>query len=232
MLVGFHGYKENADRMLEALRRIRGDRAWLLVSVQALNRFYARDNEVVASWMTRQDRDAAISDNIAYVISVVSAVRRDYASLDTLVYAGFSQGVAMAYRAAAFAVRLSSLSRDAKETKEEGPLTSIPENVPPARGLIVLAGDVPPDVAPLVGALPPVLIGRGSTDHWYTESKAAADLETFRKTGVEPAVHVFDGGHEWDSTFITRAGEFLDAATAATAQDHASDAHPKWNESR
>jgi predicted esterase len=185
-LVGFHGYKENAEHMLEALQRIRGDRAWLLVSVQALNRFYTRDNQVVASWMTRQDRDIAISDNIVYVVSVVSAVRREYATVDTLVYAGFSQGVAMAYRAAAFAVR---------ET--------------PAHGLIVLAGDVPPDVAPLVATLPPVLIGRGRADHWYTESKADADLETFGKAGVQPLTHVFDGGHEWDSSFIVRAGEFL-----------------------
>jgi predicted esterase len=187
LLVGFHGYKENAEHMLEALQRIRGDRAWLLVSVQALNRFYTRDNQVVASWMTRQDRDAAIGDNIAYVAAVVSEVRREYATVETLVYAGFSQGVAMAYRAAAFAVR---------ET--------------PAHGLIVLAGDVPPDVAPVAGSLPPVLIGRGKTDGWYTESKAAADLETLRKAGIQPVTHVFDGGHEWDSSFVLRAGEFLE----------------------
>jgi len=190
MLVGFHGYKENAERMLEALQRIRGDRAWLLISVQALNRFYTKTNEVVGNWMTRQDRDLAIGDNIAYVRSVVAAVRRDYHTNDLLVYAGFSQGVAMAYRAAAFAAG---------------------ENVPSARGIIVLAGDVPPDVAPVVASLPPILIGRGTTDHWYTEAKAAADVETLRQTGVHASVHVFDGGHEWNSSFITRAGQFLDA---------------------
>jgi predicted esterase len=189
MLVGFHGYGEDAERMLEALVRVRGDRHWLLVSIQALNRFYNRVNDVVANWMTRQDREQAIADNLSYIGSVVSAVRREEPVSNVLVYAGFSQGVAMAYRAAAFAGLGNS-------------------------GLIVLAGDVPPDVAPQLGILPPVLIGRGTTDHWYTEPKAAADLELFTAAGVTPAVHVFEGGHLWDQAFITRAGEFLDLLNA------------------
>src|SRR4029453_14158470 len=76
LLVGFHGYKESAEHMLAELVRIRGERPWLLASVQALNRFYDRDNaKVIAGWMTRQDRELAIADNIAYVASVVAAAR-------------------------------------------------------------------------------------------------------------------------------------------------------------
>ena len=131
MLVGFHGYSEGAERMLEELRRVRGDRPWLLVSVQALNRFYSRASTVVASWMTREDRELAIEDNIAYVRSVVAAVRRDRPVTDALVYAGFSQGVAMAYRAAAFVAA---------------------DGIPRPAGAILLAGDIPPDVAPRLGA--------------------------------------------------------------------------------
>src|SRR5262245_6531865 len=186
LLVGFHGYKESAEHMLAELVRIRGARGWLLASVQALNRFYDRDNaKVIAGWMTRQDREFAIADNIAYVASVVAAVRRDHPTTGTLVYAGFSQGVAMAYRAAAFAG--------------------------PASGVILLAGDVPPDVAPLASSLPPILIGRGTTDYWYTEPKAAADLAVLRGAGTSLDVHVFEGGHLWEESFRTRAGEFLDA---------------------
>jgi predicted esterase len=186
LLVGFHGYAESAERMLDALIQLRGDRRWLIASVQALNRFYHRaTDDVVANWMTGQDREQVITDNVAYVAAVVSAVRREEPVTDVLVYAGFSQGVAMAYRAAAFAGNGGS-------------------------GLIVLAGDVPPDVAPELGGLPPVLIGRGTTDHWYTAAKAAADLQTFAAAGVTPTVHVFDGGHGWDPAFVTRAGQFLD----------------------
>lgn len=194
LLVGFHGYAERADDMLDALRRIRGDRAWVLVSVEALNRFYTKSQAVVANWMTREDRELAIEDNIAYVASVVAAVRREQATAPFVAYAGFSQGVAMAYRAAAFA-------RDRLQ------------EVPPAIGGIMLAGDVPPDVVPQIGVLPPLLIGRGSDDRWYTEEKAAGDLVHLAAAHPAPVTRVFAGGHEWHASFVTAAGEFLDTLT-------------------
>src|SRR5687767_4522255 len=77
-LVGFHGYGEAAEAELERLRSIPGADLWLLVSVQGLHRFYnRRAQEVVASWMTSQDRDLAIADNLKYVSGVVDAVRSD-----------------------------------------------------------------------------------------------------------------------------------------------------------
>ena len=68
VLVGCHGYAQTAEILLDELLMIRGDAPWTLVSVQALHRFYTKgDRDVVASWMTRQDRDTAIADNIAYL---------------------------------------------------------------------------------------------------------------------------------------------------------------------
>src|SRR5882724_13234319 len=67
-LVGFHGYAQHAEALLDMLRRVPGSDAWLIASVQALHPFYNhRTNEVIASWMTRQDRELAIADNVAYV---------------------------------------------------------------------------------------------------------------------------------------------------------------------
>jgi predicted esterase len=184
-LIGFHGYGESAAEMMNELLRIRGDRSWLAVSVQALNRFYNRSNNaVVASWMTREDRELAIADNLAYVTAVVAEIRASHPTSAHLVYVGFSQGAAMAYRAAAFG--------------------------PPASALIVLAGDVPPDVAPVAAALPPILVGRGTTDPWYTEAKAVADRQVLDGAGARVESHVFDGGHAWDSSFVARAGAWLD----------------------
>ena len=191
VLVGFHGYAERAEHMLEVLQRIRGDRRWLLVSVQALNRFYTRSQEVVGSWMTREDRELAIADNVAYVAGVVAKIRRVYPTTPEVVYVGFSQGVAMAYRALAAAADQSS-------------------NTGAPAGGIMLAGDIPPDVIPKLGSLPALLIGRGTTDDWYTESKAAADLASFEAAGVSPQVQVFEGGHVWNDTFIDAAGRFLE----------------------
>src|SRR5215212_4318596 len=71
-LVGFHGYAENADRHLAELRRIPGAERWTVVAIQALHRFYnTRTQEVVASWMTRQDRELAMADNREYVGKVL-----------------------------------------------------------------------------------------------------------------------------------------------------------------
>jgi predicted esterase len=69
-------------------------------------------------------------------------------------------------------------------------------------------------VAPAIVTLPPVLIGRGENDQWYTESMGAADLETFARAGVQPATHVFRAGHAWDDAFRERAGQFLDSLVA------------------
>src|SRR5689334_14163942 len=100
LLVGFHGYAQSAEDMLTELELVPGIEKWTLLSVQALHRFYSRGQEkVVASWMTRQDREAAIADNLVYVDRAIDAVVGN--TQDALVvFAGFSQGVAMAYRAA------------------------------------------------------------------------------------------------------------------------------------
>ena len=194
LLVGFHGYGENAEKHLEALRRIPGALAWRRASVQALHRFYnMKTREVVGSWMTSLDRDAAIRDNVAYVAAVLASLLRDHADPPPrIVYTGFSQGTAMAYRAAARAGV-------------------------PGHGLLALAGDVPPDVADDAGVrLPAVLIGRGRSDDWYTEAKMQRDVDALvaRAAGVETVV--FDGGHEWGEEFLAAAGGFLARVRASS----------------
>ena len=74
LLVGFHGYAETAEVQIARLAAVPGADAWTLLSVQALHRFYrGRSEEVVASWMTRQDRDAAVADNVRYVDAAIAA---------------------------------------------------------------------------------------------------------------------------------------------------------------
>ena len=189
LLVGFHGYGENAEAHLSKLREIPGAGGWLLCAAGALHPFYnTKTGEVIDSWMTSRGRDQAIDDNVAYVSRVVSDVRRWYRPSGTLVWAGFSQGVAMAYRAAARCGVRSA-------------------------GLIALAGDVPPDVD--AADLPPILLGRGTEDPWYTEDKMAKDLEILDRAGATVETCVFDGGHDWTPEFWRHAGEFLERAKAA-----------------
>lgn len=186
LVVGFHGYGQTARAHLAELARIPGAEGWLLCAVQALYPFYLRGSagEVGASWMTRFNRELAIADNIRYVDAVVAEVRRRHAVGPLLAYVGFSQGVAMAYRAAAAA--------------------------PPARALVVLAGNLPPDVTQGgLGRLPRVLIGCGRRDGLYPESRLAADVHTLAAAGVAVEPHVFDGGHQWVPSFRQRVGELL-----------------------
>ena len=98
LLVGFHGYGETAEAHMAELAQIPGIERWTAVAVQALHPFYAgRTGMIVASWMTSLDRELAIDDNREYVRSVVAQLPAPM----QLVVLGFSQGAAMAYRAAA-----------------------------------------------------------------------------------------------------------------------------------
>src|SRR5690348_1296767 len=72
LLVGFHGYGENAERHLAELGRIPGIERLSRAAVQALHPFYTRRDEVVANWMTRFDRERAIADNVAYAAAAVA----------------------------------------------------------------------------------------------------------------------------------------------------------------
>ena len=193
LLVGFHGYRENAALHLDVLQSIPGTESWLLVAVQGLHRFYAKSSDVVASWMTSEDRELAIADNIEYVRNTVDAVRAEFPTRATLVFAGFSQGTAMAFRAAAH-IR--------------------------ADALIVLGADVPPDVATRTSVpLPSLLYGRGRQDDLYTAEFHERDVATLERLGVTVESITFDGGHEWTPEFSSAAGRILAGLSALTSHE-------------
>ncbi len=106
MIVAFHGYGESADIQMARLEAVAALADWTLVSIQGLHGFYGRDRAVVASWMTSQDREDAIEDNLRYVRSVVTEAIHNNGEPQALVYVGYSQGVAMAWRAALLGARL------------------------------------------------------------------------------------------------------------------------------
>ena len=177
LLTGFHGYAETAESSFAELESVRGIDAWSLLAIQALHPFYTRSGVVVASWMTKQDRELAITDNVGYVKAVLAALPAPR----QLVFTGFSQGAAMAARAAAAI---------------------------PCDGLILLGGELPPDVRRDDVSLPPVLLARGARDEWYTDEKFRADREWLEaRTRVTRCV--FAGGHEWSDPFREAMAEFL-----------------------
>jgi predicted esterase len=116
---------------------------------------------------------------------VIDAVAAPGAADAAIVFLGFSQGASMAARAAA-------RGRSA------------------AAGLILLGGDVPPDVRDDASVrLPPVLIGVGSRDSWYSGARADADLAFLQQRGIQHDVVRYEGGHEFTDEFREAAGRWL-----------------------
>jgi predicted esterase len=186
LLVGFHGYAETAEENLDALLELPGLNHWHIVSIQGLHPFYrSRLGDLGASWMTRLDRELAIADNTRYVGEVVSRVKEQIQVGEPLVFVGFSQGTAMAYRAATGSGHAG-------------------------QGLIALGGDVPTEILEQdLSDFPRVLIGRGTEDKWYDEGKMERDVDLLATAGVEAETCVFEGGHEWAGEFYRAAGLFL-----------------------
>lgn len=194
LLVGFHGYRENATRHLAELERIPGAEAWALLAVDALHAFYAGSTgEVLRGWMTRELREEAIEDNVGYVRRILDVVRPEVGWTVPLAFLGFSQGASMAWRAV---------------------LLSGHGGAPPPK-VIALAGDIPPELAKHEGPFPEqVLLAHGDQDEWYNQEKLQADVQLLRAKGIEPKTLTFAGGHAWTDEFRIAAGEFLATPTA------------------
>ena len=183
VVVGFHGYMENAEIQMERLETLPGSERWTLISVQGLHRFYkGRSEEVIAGWMTRQDRDDMIADNIEYANRAIEMA----APSDVPVFTtGFSQGVAMAFRGGVRGQRRAS-------------------------GIIAVGGDVPPELLSDSSVeFPAVLLARGETDDWYTTEKLNGDVSTLGARGVHPLVFLHPGGHDWTADVADTAARFI-----------------------
>ncbi len=58
---------------------------------------------------------------------------------------------------------------------------------------------------------PPVLIGVGTKEAWYTPERVAADAAFLESQRVAHEVCRFEGGHEWTHEFRSAAGRWLAA---------------------
>jgi len=180
LLVGFHGYGQTADDQLQILQRIPGADHWIRCAIQALHPFYPRPNVVGACWMTSQDRELRIEENIRYVDRVVTRIRNQNPVNHIL---GFSQGTAMACRAA-----ISGGHRPG--------------------GVMLLGGDIPPELDDL-DRMGRVLIARGRRDPIYRRDRWDSDLSRLEDSRLTTSRCEFDGGHEVSEAWLQAAGAFL-----------------------
>ena len=184
LLVGFHGYAEDAEAQLERMARIPGSDQWTLCSIQGLHTFYrSGHSKIAASWMTKQNRELAIQDNLEYVAKAIAEVREESSAPVALF--GFSQGGAMAYRFAA-------------------------SGLVSCQGLIILGSDLPPDIPDAdLAALPPILLARGKNDRFVSSETIESDTKRLRSAGANVRDCVFEGGHDCAEEFLKSATKFL-----------------------
>lgn len=190
-----HGYGQVAERFLTMCGPL-DDGTRLIVAPEALSRFYVdRAHRIVgASWMTREDRGAEITDYVRYLDTVYREVLAALAALPgggggAVHVLGFSQGAAAAARWLALGAAR-------------------------AERLILWGGEVPPDLdlddATLVGRLSGLRLTfvAGRQDDYITDKILERDAARLRRAGVPFGVVRFEGGHEIDATVLRElAGE-------------------------
>ena len=183
-----HGYGQLARAFLASFERVASPTR-LIVAPEALSRFYVdrpvppneQPPRVGAAWMTREDRDHEIADQVAYLDALHDLVRPAGPATVKLRVLGFSQGVATA-------ARWLALGRARADE------------------LLLWAGAFPPDIelagfARRMGAGSVVLVA-GLRDELTSWTAADAQRERFTEAGVSARLLSFKGGHRLDDATL------------------------------
>jgi predicted esterase len=189
-----HGYGQLAGTFIESFSAVATPQR-LIAAPEALSRFYLDPSRspsdplprVGAAWMTREDRQNEIEDQIRYLDALHDRLRpaavRDRVRLRVL---GFSQGVATAGRWVAYGRARTSQ-------------------------LILWAGKFPPDVdlRPLAEKLAgaPVLLVTGTRDSLASWSGADEETKRFADAGIAARLMSFEGGHRLDNATLAKISD-------------------------
>ena len=183
LIIGFHGYGETAEDQMNLLLKIPGIELWTICSIQALHPFYITRAKIGFSWMTSNQRELRIKENVKYVNSIIAETKNSHSVNDTIIFHGFSQGTAMACRAALLGQFNPS-------------------------GVILLGGDIPPEMEQ-IDKMKRILLGRGKKDKFYSSIRWKNDIALVKKSKIESFICEFNGGHGGHKNYYEAAGKFL-----------------------
>jgi predicted esterase len=183
-----HGYGQLAAKFIDQCACI-AEAQRLIVAPEGLHRFYldpppapAAQRRVGATWMTREDRETDIADNVDYLDTLISEVL-SHSPAARLRVLGFSQGSATLMR---WAVRATRAPHD----------------------LIIWAGEVPTDVDWAIGARKlaqtAIVAVRGSRDELTSQSTFERNLRVLDDVGLSYQLYHFEGGHHLDEGTLRR----------------------------
>ncbi len=99
VIFALHGYGQSADSFIHKFEDV-SDEKTLVVCPEGLSRFYWNGftGDVVASWMTKKDREDDIKDNMAYLDQLYHHIISQLEPKPNISVLGFSQGCPTASR--------------------------------------------------------------------------------------------------------------------------------------
>lgn len=181
--IALHGYGHLARYFLRSFEGL--EQEVLIAAPEGLSRYYT-DNahtRVGATWMTREDREHEIADQITYLDKLAEDLRNRCPSGTPLHVLGFSQGVATA-------CRWSCLGASRAER------------------LVLWGGNMPPELdAALLGQRSRdthVHLVHGEKDTIVPVETLAASEARLRAANVPHTSHRFDGAHALDKLLLQR----------------------------
>lgn len=178
-----HGYGHLARYFLRSFEGL--ERDLLIAAPEGLSRYYtdAEHTRVGATWMTREDREHEIADQIVYLDRLTEELRSKCAPGTPLNVLGFSQGVATA-------CRWLCLGKAH------------------AQCVVLWGGSLPPDLSPSTLAVrmsrTAVHLVHGTKDTLVPEEVLAASEAKLRVAGITHESHRFDGAHALDKLLLQR----------------------------
>lgn len=182
--VCLHGYSQQISGFANALKTLKTEENAIIIP-EALNRFYIKGSsgEVGASWMTKEEREADIHDNISYLDGLCKSFSIENKTLSVL---GFSQGAATAVR---WACR--------GEMKVDK--------------LVLWAGAVPPDLN-LEQDVPKLrrhnlCLVVGSNDEYLGTVEVEKMSDRLKELEVPFRIISFEGGHTLKSAVLKQLAE-------------------------
>ena len=181
--VVLHGYGQLARFFLNKFEGL--EDGLLIAAPEGLSRFYldAQHQRVGATWMTREDREHEIGDQLSYLDALAASLLDECPRAKGLGVLGFSQGVATA-------CRWTALGKAN------------------AQHLVLWGGSMPPDLDRSLmrerwGGMQVHLV-QGEKDELVPEQVVSANAAILQRAQVEHAVHHHAGGHALDAVLLGR----------------------------
>ncbi|MEN8928912.1 MAG: hypothetical protein ABF242_08980 [Flavobacteriales bacterium] len=174
VIIACHGYAQLGKYFIKKFDKISSVKR-SVVAPEALNKFYwnGMSGRVVASWMTKEDRESEIEDYIHYLNQVYKLIK-DKNPKARIIAFGFSQGS-------------STISRwlAQKNHKIE------------CERLILWSGSFPMDVIdePVFKTISFQYLF-GNKDEYYSQEKIQSLQSTLKERGINPKFIEFEGGHK------------------------------------